>query len=441
MSNPSPWLNFEKTTWPALKNDLKCEVAIVGAGISGVATLYYLLTSTEKQVVLLERNRVASGATGHNAGLAVVHIEKSASELTHMLGVETTQSMFTELNEAWDDLHAIHDEIGLQDNLLSFSHVANGFNSIPECVSFLKDILVRSDYHKGDWRFVVSEESKEQIPEEFSHLFEVVPRQTVLDALRTVDARYIAAWMRVIPFKGKRMNSAKFCAKVLDYLQERFPNRFSVYEETNITEIALYQDHLILKHAHGIVQAQDIILCTNAYTDFSIWDHSGNKPFTKLQESIRPRIGFLVAYPNPSPKPYAIGYLNQRPPFEEVPFWYFSCAPHSNNNPDHACVLGGPEFELEGSLLPNWVKEKEAESLQLIKEFTQLTFKEAPATFPFFWYGWMGYTQDGLRLVGPDPEQPHLWYNLACNGIGIIPAIAGAKKIARLLSLLADPDG
>ena len=66
----------------------------MGAGISGVATLYYLLTSTQKSVVLFEKNRVASGATGHNAGLAIAHIEKPASELVHMLGKEATLSYF-----------------------------------------------------------------------------------------------------------------------------------------------------------------------------------------------------------------------------------------------------------------------------------------------------------------------------------------------------------
>ena len=46
----------------------------------------------------------------------------------------------------------------------------------------------------------------------------------------------------------------------------------------------------------------------------------------------------------------------------------------------------------------------------------------------------MGYTHNGLRWVGEDPHHPHLWYNLGCNGIGILPAIAGAKRIARQMN-------
>ncbi len=102
------------------KTDLDCEVAIVGAGISGVATLYSLLTSTQKKVVLLEKNKVASGATGHNAGLAIVFMEKPVSEIETLIGKEATQAIYSDLDEAWDDLHAIHDKIGLKDNLVPF---------------------------------------------------------------------------------------------------------------------------------------------------------------------------------------------------------------------------------------------------------------------------------------------------------------------------------
>src|ERR1700679_2966010 len=99
MINHSPWLDFDRTEWPTLKKDLSCEVVVVGAGISGVSTLYYLVTTTSKNVVLIEKNRVASGATGHNAGLAVIHLEKPASELVETVGKEGVKRIFEELEE------------------------------------------------------------------------------------------------------------------------------------------------------------------------------------------------------------------------------------------------------------------------------------------------------------------------------------------------------
>lgn len=430
MLNNSPWLNFERPTWPSLKTDLDCEVAIVGAGISGVATLYYLLTSTQKKVVLLEKNRVASGATSHNAGLAIAHLEKPSSELMQMLGEEATHALFNELDEAFDALHTIHEKINLKDNLLSFSHVLNGFNSLLEFISFLKEIPIRADYNQIHWRILVCESLKNNIPEELSTVVEFVPHQTILTALKTIDERYIAAAIRTTSFKGKRMNSAKFCYKVLDYLKEKFAHRFSVYEHTDIARIDLYKDYSVLEYAHGKATVQEVILCTNAYKHFSIWDQVETKPFAKLHASITSRIGYLAAFPNASHERYAMCFVTQQGTFQNVPFWYFSHAPHPNDDPNHASVIGGPEFELVDSFSPEWVETKGKESLDLLKDFLQTTFKDAPSTFPFFWHGWMGYTSNGLRWVGPDTDHPHLWYNLACNGIGIVHAIAGAKRIA-----------
>jgi glycine/D-amino acid oxidase-like deaminating enzyme len=48
----------------------------------------------------------------------------------------------------------------------------------------------------------------------------------------------------------------------------------------------------------------------------------------------------------------------------------------------------------------------------------------------FFWHGLMGYTKSGIRLIGPEPRNPILLYNLGCNGIGLLPSIFGGSKIA-----------
>jgi glycine/D-amino acid oxidase-like deaminating enzyme len=433
MLNHSPWLDFDRTEWPTLKKDLSCEVVVVGAGISGVSTLYYLVTTTSKNVVLIEKNRIASGATGHNAGLAVIHLEKPASELVETVGKEGVMKIFEELEEAWTNLHSIQKEIGLDNNFITFPHAANGFNELSEFIAFVREAQIRAECSQATWRYLVSEEFKKEIPADLAETIEYVPHQAVLETLKTIDKSYIGAVL-ISAFKAGRMNSALFCCKVVDYLKENFPDRFSVYESTDITRIDLFKNHSVLLHAHGKITGEEVILCTNGYTNFTIWDQINQRAFTRLHDSITPRIGFLAAYSSPSPERYALGFLNHDGAYEKVPFWYFSNAPHPLHNPNHACVIGGPEFDRDDSYCTQWEEAKEKESLDLTKHFLKTTFKDAPDTFPFFWHGWMGYTADGLRWVGPDADHPHLWYNLACNGIGIVPAIAGGKRIAELLS-------
>lgn len=100
----SPWLQFERPVWGSLNGNTECEIAIVGGGISGVATLYYLLTETSKNVVLIEKNHIASGASGNNAGLACIHIERPVHSLVEEFGLEKTRQSFLELEQSWDDM-------------------------------------------------------------------------------------------------------------------------------------------------------------------------------------------------------------------------------------------------------------------------------------------------------------------------------------------------
>ena len=66
------WIDEHRTT-TALPSD--CDVAIIGAGMSGVATAYHLCEQAgpnPPSIVILEARQVCSGATGRNGGHAKV---------------------------------------------------------------------------------------------------------------------------------------------------------------------------------------------------------------------------------------------------------------------------------------------------------------------------------------------------------------------------------
>ena len=46
----------------------------------------------------------------------------------------------------------------------------------------------------------------------------------------------------------------------------------------------------------------------------------------------------------------------------------------------------------------------------------------------------MGYAPGRVRVVGAHPGAPGLLYNLGCNGVGFLPSIAGADRVARILA-------
>lgn len=63
---------FEETPRrPALEQDVACDVAIVGAGYTGLWTAYYLLkTKPDLRITIIDREYIGFCASGRNGGWA-----------------------------------------------------------------------------------------------------------------------------------------------------------------------------------------------------------------------------------------------------------------------------------------------------------------------------------------------------------------------------------
>jgi len=68
IGNNSPWLKQLARTRPVadLAENHHAGVAVIGAGIAGIATAYFTLRDTDKSVMVVGAGKVAHGATGHN---------------------------------------------------------------------------------------------------------------------------------------------------------------------------------------------------------------------------------------------------------------------------------------------------------------------------------------------------------------------------------------
>jgi glycine/D-amino acid oxidase-like deaminating enzyme len=142
-------------------------------------------------------------------------------------------------------------------------------------------------------------------------------------------------------------------------------------------------------------------------------------------------------------KPTAISYLPKKSStgndaFDKDPYFYFTRRDYEIKNKKFNLIcIGGPEAVMDDS--NNYKKEhpfpKEAQDS--INNFLHKSYKYAPKgsiNYKYIWHGLMGYTPNGIRLIGIEPLNKNLLYNLGCNGIGILPSIFGANKISKILS-------
>src|ERR1700722_20360882 len=74
--------NFEEQTVMAVKIPERARVVILGGGVIGASIAYHLAKRDVKDIVLLERDRIASGTTWHAAGvIGRLRESKAQSEL------------------------------------------------------------------------------------------------------------------------------------------------------------------------------------------------------------------------------------------------------------------------------------------------------------------------------------------------------------------------
>src|SRR3990167_2401328 len=97
-----------------LDHEKECDVVVVGAGIAGVSTAWFLLRNTECKVALVDAGRIAHGATGRNAGQVVSYFERPLEDMVRAFGVEQAVEGQILVESAWGLLHDIRDICHLQ---------------------------------------------------------------------------------------------------------------------------------------------------------------------------------------------------------------------------------------------------------------------------------------------------------------------------------------
>ena len=107
------WLEHATTDYPSLTRDLDVEVAVIGAGITGLSAAH-LLKQAGKTVAVVEMNRIGYGATGYTtAKLAVGHSLVYAA-LTESYDVETASRYARSNQEAIEQVARIVSELSIQ---------------------------------------------------------------------------------------------------------------------------------------------------------------------------------------------------------------------------------------------------------------------------------------------------------------------------------------
>jgi glycine/D-amino acid oxidase-like deaminating enzyme len=437
--NKSPWihqLDPERKPIP-LDKDIDTDIAIVGAGIAGISTAFFILKYTNKKVVVLDQGKLAHGATGHNAGQVVARFERPISDIENEFGFEMTKDALHLMENSWSLFEEIFNDSKID---ISLSKVtgSRGYTSLYQVLIALKDreVEIRSGITVGD--FFISDNAPfvKSIPNIFSSLYKVVPQQVILNMLETSDKSYYS----VATDKVACVNSALLCQEVVGYLSNKYKDRFNIYENTSIKKVVLKKDKAILDAIKHTVNAERVVLCTNGFEKLEIFNEHGLEIDKKFHHLVGGVVGYMSGYlENMNKKPTALAYFSDdSDPNENDPFYYLTRRVHDLNDQKHNLVcVGGPELPIEDREDYLFDYDYPEKVHQDIDNFIKKTYEIDPnkkIDYQFTWHGLMGYTPNRIRLIGEEPKNRVLLYNLGCNGIGIIPSVLGGRRISKIIA-------
>ncbi|MCI0559543.1 MAG: FAD-binding oxidoreductase [Nitrososphaera sp.] len=440
--NHSPWINQLKRTRPVvpLDHDMSADIGVVGGGIAGVVTAFFALRDTDKTVVLVEADKIAHGATGHNAGQITSYFERPFSDIVDEFGLDLAIDGQRSVESGWGILDSIIAEAGLQTPLYRFTGYA-GLSSLEQLLTHLQNNRYRVQGGLQAESILVAQEwdAQRDIPPEYKDLYGMVPHRDLMALLETNNPDYIAS----LAYQKGCMNSALFSEELIGYLIATHKDRFSFFEGSPVRSMRLEGDSVTIEVAAHTVTATRVVLCTNGFENFTITNNTGADIDTSFHHMIAGRIGYMSGYIEPlDHPPTAISYFPRTHGRKGDPtgesYFYLTRRPHEHEgkNSYNLVCAGGPE-----RVLPNGAEYSRENAFSeemkiLTDDFLRTNYAKYPqheTEYSFCWHGLMGYTPNGIRRVGPEPCNPILLYNMGCNGVGILPSIFGGKRIARFL--------
>jgi glycine/D-amino acid oxidase-like deaminating enzyme len=441
-ANRSPWIAQLAEDGPPqpLGRDVSADVVVVGAGIAGISTAFFALRATTGSVMLVERARVARGASGRNAGQLTTYFERPLCGIADEFGWELAAAAQRDVEGANDLLDLMVAETGAGVRVERFpGHM--GMFSKNHLEVHLRCMSIRKRAGLRQQACVVSEDADylADLPAEFASLYSVVPKPRIRELLEVDDDGYSA----VLTAQAGAANSGLLCQQVLAHLTRTHEDRFVYADCTNVDRVVVDDDSVVV-HAEGHrVTAGHVALCTNAFVDHRVQDAAGAAVDLAPGQRITGRVAYMSAFVEESRRaPAAMSYVRNvtiggDSVTGDTPYVYVTRRTYDRaaDTVTLTC-MSGPEWDLDGAAYEPDAPVP-ADLLQTmddeVRPFAQPC--RAPGRpYEFHWHGLMGYNDGLIRVVGPHPGHPRLLYNLGCNGVGFLPSIHGGHRLARVLA-------
>jgi len=365
--------------YPPLGDDARCDVAIVGAGVTG-ACLADEFARAGWDVLVLDRRPAGSGSTAGSTGLLQYELDTSLVELAGRIGE---------------------------------SPAARCYHLCAEAVGRIGELAARLPWPCGFRRRASlcgarTRREEEQLRAEGElrrrHGFEVeFWGRGRLEAAGTLPFR-----AALLTRPAAEIDTHAFTHALLAAAAGRGAR---IHGETAVRDYRAHGPGVRLRTAGGLEVSARRLVVAAGY---------------EMQPVVRPRLSWLVST-----------YTVASEPVGDFPGWPGRCLVWEAARPyyylrttgDGRAIIGGADTPYRGAAHRD--RELPARRRRLCARFRRM-FPGIPFTPAFAWAGTFATTRDGLPYIGAHPALPHAWFALGYGGNGIPFAVVAAGIIRRL---------
>jgi glycine/D-amino acid oxidase-like deaminating enzyme len=365
---------------PSTAGTAACDVAIIGAGITG-ALVADAFAGSGGRVVVLEAHEIGQGSTAASTALLQYEIDTHLADLVQMLGAERAARAYRAC-----------------------------LDSLTQLEQRFPELLPWANYERRASLYVAADQAS------------LPALETELAARRAIDIR--CEWVGSVDLErrfGCRRPGAILSARAAQIDPLRFTrgvlagcarHGVEIRTRTRVQEIVERGESFELKFADGgALAAKHVIVCAGFESPQFL---SGD--YAQLVNTFA-----LVTEPLAQPR-WAAGPLIWE---SARPYLYI------RGTPDGRLLVGGADLPFENAVARELLLPKQTR--KLARSFEELTGTELPP-MAYSWAGTFAETRDGLPYIGAVPRgNPRLQFALCYGGNGITYSVhAGAMLRARV---------
>jgi glycine/D-amino acid oxidase-like deaminating enzyme len=366
------------SNYPALDSDRTCDVAILGAGITG-ALIGETLAADGHGVIMLDGRDVATGSTSASTALLQYEIDRHLIDLIAQYGEEKARKAYRACYESIDLLEERVARLGLEDCNFTRKdsvYLASRARDVPglkaEAAARRQAGIEVNEWSPGDVH-------------EHLHFTKHYALHSPQGA--EVDAYRLAHGM----------------------LAEIRSRGGAIFDRTRVKAVEVDAAGVILRTERGFTVRAKRLVVAMGYETECLFDTAG---LVDLRSS------FALA----------------SEPLEAVPGWWRRCLLWETARPyfylrgdgDGRAIIGGEDVPFRNPQARDRLVERKSRLLE--KRFHEL-FPEAKMEPAFAWAGTFGETKDGLAYIGTYRKHPLCYFALGFGGNGIIYSVIAAEII------------